>query len=145
MNRIQNLYLSINWLGSPHTNIRPHYHSVTHAHIHCERKSRVEGDIMALPLSDLLLFGSGEKKLAACLLLLLLELFMEGESTYIFHNIIFCCCCTILMFKYTSFQPGADASSTNQDINNHLELGKEFLARGQLSDALTHYHAAVGK
>lgn len=31
------------------------------------------------------------------------------------------------------------------DIENHLELGKDFLARGQLSDALTHYHAAVGK
>lgn len=38
---------------------------------------------MALPLSDLLLFGGGEKKLAACLLLLLLELFMEGELNYI--------------------------------------------------------------
>lgn len=41
---------------------------------------------MALPLSDLLLFGGGEKKLAACLLLLLLELFMEGESNYIYSN-----------------------------------------------------------
>ncbi|EDV93416.1 dnaJ homolog subfamily C member 3 [Drosophila grimshawi] len=71
---------------------------------------------MALPLSDLLPFGNGERKLAACVLLLLLELFMDG----------------------------ADAVSTNQaDIDNHLEMGKDFLARGQLSDALTHYHAAV--
>lgn len=34
-------------------------------------------------------------------------------------------------------------SATQNEINNHLELGKQFLARGQLSDALTHYHAAV--
>lgn len=34
-------------------------------------------------------------------------------------------------------------AATQAEINNHLELGKQFLARGQLSDALTHYHAAV--
>lgn len=39
---------------------------------------------------------------------------------------------------------GADAVPNQADIENHLELGKEFLARGQLADALTHYHAAVG-
>ncbi|EDW85102.1 uncharacterized protein Dwil_GK14476 [Drosophila willistoni] len=70
---------------------------------------------MALPLSDLLMLGHGDKKLAACVLILLLELFMEG----------------------------AEAVPNQADIDNHLELGKEFLARGQLSDALTHYHAAV--
>lgn len=31
------------------------------------------------------------------------------------------------------------------EVNKHLELGRDFLARGQLSDALTHYHAAVGE
>ncbi|XP_030374428.1 dnaJ homolog subfamily C member 3 [Scaptodrosophila lebanonensis] len=70
---------------------------------------------MAVLLNDLLPFGGGEKKLAACVLLLLLELFFEG----------------------------AEAVPNQADIENHLELGKEFLARGQLSDALTHYHAAV--
>lgn len=40
---------------------------------------------------------------------------------------------------------GADAVPNQADIENHLELGKEFLARGQLADALTHYHAAVGR
>ncbi|XP_053956200.1 dnaJ homolog subfamily C member 3 [Anastrepha ludens] len=70
---------------------------------------------MVVPLNDMLPFASGERKLAACVLLLLLELFLEG----------------------------ADAVSSQADIENHLELGKEFLARGQLSDALTHYHAAV--
>ncbi|XP_078033112.1 dnaJ homolog subfamily C member P58IPK [Augochlora pura] len=34
-------------------------------------------------------------------------------------------------------------SVSQAEINRHLELGKEFLARGQLQDALTHYHAAV--
>lgn len=63
----------------------------------------------------MLQFGGGDKKLAACVLLLLLEFFFEGN----------------------------DAASSHADIENHLELGKEFLARGQLSDALTHYHAAV--
>ncbi|KAK6633205.1 hypothetical protein RUM44_003806 [Polyplax serrata] len=28
-------------------------------------------------------------------------------------------------------------------VNEHLELGRDFLAKGQLHDALTHYHAAV--
>ncbi|XP_076662485.1 dnaJ homolog subfamily C member P58IPK [Halictus rubicundus] len=34
-------------------------------------------------------------------------------------------------------------SVSQAEINRHLELGKEFLARGQLQDALSHYHAAV--
>lgn len=29
-------------------------------------------------------------------------------------------------------------------VENHLLLGREFLARGQYSDALSQYHAAVG-
>lgn len=33
--------------------------------------------------------------------------------------------------------------ATQAEINKHLELGKEYLARGQLSDALSHYHSAV--
>ncbi|KAI5638608.1 dnaJ domain-containing protein [Phthorimaea operculella] len=33
--------------------------------------------------------------------------------------------------------------SSPGEVNRHLELGRDFLARGQLSDALTHYHAAV--
>lgn len=35
--------------------------------------------------------------------------------------------------------------ATPAEVNKHLELGRDFLARGQLSDALTHYHAAVGE
>ncbi|KAE9543323.1 hypothetical protein AGLY_003234 [Aphis glycines] len=29
------------------------------------------------------------------------------------------------------------------DVENHLDMGRDFLARGQLQDALSHYHAAV--
>lgn len=63
--------------------------------------------------SEVLQFS--EKKLAACLVLLLIEIFMEG----------------------------AESAVSKAEIENHLELGRELLARGQLSDALTHYHAAV--
>lgn len=35
--------------------------------------------------------------------------------------------------------------ATPAEVSKHLDLGRDFLARGQLSDALTHYHAAVGE
>lgn len=31
------------------------------------------------------------------------------------------------------------------EIEKHLELGRDYLQRGQLQDALSHYHDAVGK
>ena len=34
---------------------------------------------------------------------------------------------------------------TTIDVDKHLELGKKLLAAGQLTEALSHYHAAVGK
>ncbi|KAF6028169.1 DNAJC3 [Bugula neritina] len=34
-------------------------------------------------------------------------------------------------------------ANTQKDIDSHLEMGKKFLAAGQLADALSHYHAAV--
>ncbi|XP_075146617.1 dnaJ homolog subfamily C member P58IPK [Haematobia irritans] len=69
---------------------------------------------MVVSMPDIMLMG-GQKKLTACLLLLLLELFLEG----------------------------AESVPNAADIENHLELGRQFLAHNQLSDALTHYHAAV--
>ncbi|CAI4233306.1 unnamed protein product [Auanema sp. JU1783] len=33
--------------------------------------------------------------------------------------------------------------ANKQEIEKHLELGKQFLAKAQFGDALTHYHAAV--
>ncbi len=33
---------------------------------------------------------------------------------------------------------------TTEIVNDHLEKGKKFLAAGQLSDAITHFHSAIG-
>lgn len=30
-------------------------------------------------------------------------------------------------------------------VDNHMEMGKKLLAAGQLADALSHFHAAVGE
>lgn len=70
---------------------------------------------MTLLLNDMFSICGVEKKLAGCILLLLLELYFEAS----------------------------ESASNSGDVENHLELGKEFLARGHLADALTHYHAAV--
>lgn len=47
--------------------------------------------------------------------------------------------CKVDPFCFTAI----DASL--EEIERHLEMGKMFLSKGQFSDALTHYHAAVGK
>ena len=36
-------------------------------------------------------------------------------------------------------------ANTNVDVNDHLEKGKQLLAAGQLSDALSHFHSAIGR
>lgn len=55
-----------------------------------------------------------DKKIAACLLFLVLELFIDGAT-----------------------------SMSSAEIEKHLELGRDYLQRGQLQDALSHYHDAV--
>ena len=40
---------------------------------------------------------------------------------------------------------GVSSKLSASEIENHLEQGKRLLSSGQLSDALVHYHAAVGK
>ena len=35
--------------------------------------------------------------------------------------------------------------SSKEETERHLEMGKRMLSAGQLADALSHYHAAVGK
>lgn len=40
---------------------------------------------------------------------------------------------------------GVSSKLSASEIENHLEQGKQLLSLGQLSDALVHYHAAVGK
>jgi len=75
---------------------------------------RSYGEEMVLHTIDLTAAYWAEKKLTACIILLLLEIFMDGAK-----------------------------AASQSEIERHLELGKDFLARGQLGDALTHYHAAV--
>lgn len=47
------------------------------------------------------------------------------------------------------FPVSSDSSHSGKpssvEVKKHLELGGEFLSKGQLQDALSHYHAAVGK
>lgn len=35
--------------------------------------------------------------------------------------------------------------ATQAEIEHHLEMGRKLLAAGQLAEALSHYHSAVGK
>lgn len=49
----------------------------------------------------------------------------------------------ILIFFFFFFSV-SQSSSSAADVESHLERGRDFLARGQLQDALSHYHAAVG-
>ena len=44
------------------------------------------------------------------------------------------------------FHLGANGDTKITDaVNDHLEKGKKLLAAGQLSDAITHFHAAIGR
>lgn len=45
----------------------------------------------------------------------------------------------ILLFSFLGAECGINA-----DVEKHLELGKKLLAAGQLADALSQFHAAVG-
>ena len=42
------------------------------------------------------------------------------------------------------FHSGVECA-TQKEIDQHLTLGMQLLSRGQYSDALSHFHAAVGK
>lgn len=44
---------------------------------------------------------------------------------------------------YSLLLLGAECG-VNADVEKHLELGKKLLAAGQLADALSQFHAAVG-
>lgn len=35
--------------------------------------------------------------------------------------------------------------ATPVEIEHHLEMGRKLLAAGQLAEALSHYHSAVGR
>ena len=39
----------------------------------------------------------------------------------------------------------ASSSLSSSDVDQHLEMGLRLLSQGQLQDALTHFHAAIGQ
>jgi len=49
---------------------------------------------------------------------------------------------SVLLMTLEPDQQGVDGD-TAADVDHHLELGKKLLAAGQLTEALSHYHAAV--
>lgn len=48
---------------------------------------------------------------------------------------------TFLKLSFTLVGAQGDASA---NVDHHLEMGKRLLAAGQLTEALSHYHLAVG-
>lgn len=45
----------------------------------------------------------------------------------------------------TQFYVTGVFGETQAEIEHHLEMGRKLLAAGQLAEALSHYHSAVGK
>ncbi|KAJ9573511.1 hypothetical protein L9F63_009075, partial [Diploptera punctata] len=52
-------------------------------------------------------------------------------------------CLTWLFFLVLDLTFDVSDSTTPGEINKHLEMGRDLLSRGQLQDALSHYHLAV--
>lgn len=52
-------------------------------------------------------------------------------------------CSAWILFFTLDVVFGGNRGSSTDEINKHLALGGEFLARGELQEALSHFHAAV--
>lgn len=117
---------------------------------------------MVLNTIDMSMQSLADKRLTACLLLIILELFFDGKfnrlvTHFAFHLIHASFYVETLTFHQNNESnlitkncvnwniSGAETAVSQQEVDRHLELGKQFLVNGQLSDALTHYHAAVGE
>ena len=48
----------------------------------------------------------------------------------------------LILFTFT-LKVGAKGNAS-ADVDHHLEMGKRLLAAGQLTEALSHYHSAIG-
>lgn len=121
---------------------------------------------MVLNTIDMNMQSLADKRLTACLLLIILELFFDGKfkirnipiRSDELDKIIGFFPIFNRKLKFNQKPPlieifstknknrlGAESAASQQEVDRHLELGKQFLVNGQLSDALTHYHAAVGE
>jgi len=45
---------------------------------------------------------------------------------------------------YLPFNISGAEGNASADVDHHLEMGKRLLAAGQLTEALSHYHSAIG-
>lgn len=50
-----------------------------------------------------------------------------------------------ILLKLLCFYDAGVLGATHVEIEHHLEMGRKLLAAGQLAEALSHYHSAVGK
>lgn len=55
------------------------------------------------------------------------------------HAVSVCC------LAQAQFRVAGVLGATHVEIEHHLEMGRKLLAAGQLAEALSHYHSAVGK
>lgn len=46
-------------------------------------------------------------------------------------------------FVFIRVSSSAFVDANKQEVEKHLELGKQLLGKAQFADALTHYHAAI--
>lgn len=52
----------------------------------------------------------------------------------------------VVVNSSTPFPSFAEVESTSAaEVDRHLQMGVQMLAKGQLHDALSHFHAAIGK
>ncbi|XP_070539398.1 dnaJ homolog subfamily C member 3-like [Ptychodera flava] len=49
----------------------------------------------------------------------------------------------LLFVTLDIYNEGVEGKASKKDVEQHLELGKQLLAAGQLADALSHYNAAI--
>lgn len=63
------------------------------------------------------------------------EIFIETLNICIIYKLLI----QAIILKFTGVY------SASKDVEDHLAMGKKLLAAGQLAEALSHYHAAVGK
>lgn len=50
----------------------------------------------------------------------------------------------LLMYNFVWYFPSGAECGINAEVERELEMGKKLLAAGQLADALSHFHAAIG-
>lgn len=74
-----------------------------------------------------------------------LFLVLDGEQKFLFQIVDLNFCTQHYAIKIYFALPAEYHCDQSSEVEKHLEMGRLMLARNQLQDALTHYHAAVGE